>query len=83
MLTETLLGRGVPGPRAEGLGNPGELLCHVAHSLGFYGYGTSFWVVFSQSFKLRVLPGSASLVHPRWMPVRRILGGGWTCGVSF
>ena len=39
MLTETLLGRGVPGPRAEGLGNPGELLCHVAHSLRFYGDG--------------------------------------------
>ena len=25
----------------------------------------------------------ASLVQPRWMPERRILGGGWTCGVSF
>ena len=23
------------------------------------------------------------LVQPRWMPVRRILGGGQTCGVSF
>ena len=37
VLTEALLGRGVPGPRAGGLGNPGELLCHVAHSLRFYG----------------------------------------------
>ena len=25
----------------------------------------------------------ARLVQPRWMPERRILGGGQTCGVSF
>ena len=31
----------------------------------------------------RVLPGGARLVQPRWMPERRILGGGRTCGVSF
>ena len=30
-----------------------------------------------------VLPGGAHLVQPRWMPERRILGGGQTCGVSF
>ena len=68
-----------PGWRAVGSGNPGELLCHVAHSLGFYGDGISFWVVFSQSFWLRVLPGGACLVQSRWMPERRILGGGQTC----
>ena len=51
-------------------------------SLGFYGDGISFRVVFSQSFWLRVLPGGARLVQPRWM-LERILGGGWTCGVSF
>ena len=54
----------------------------MAHSLGFYGDGISFWVVFSQSFWLRVLPGGACLVLPRWMP-ERILGGGQTCDVSF
>ena len=43
----------------------------------------SFWVVLSQSFWLRVLPGSACLVQPRWMPVKSILGGGQTYGVSF
>ena len=43
----------------------------------------SFWVVFSQSFWLRVPPGGACFVRPRWMPERRILGGGQTCGVSF
>ena len=52
-------------------------------SLGFYGDRISFWVVFSQSFWLRALPGGALLVQPRWMPERRILGGGRTCGVSF
>ena len=30
----------------------------------------------------RVLPGGTRLVQPRWMP-ERILGGGWTPGVSF
>ena len=46
---EILLER-APRWRAGGWGNPGELLCHVAHSLGFYGDGISFWVVFGQSF---------------------------------
>ena len=31
----------------------------------------------------RVLLDGACLVQPRWMPERRILGGGWTSGVSF
>ena len=43
----------------------------------------SFLVVFSQSFWLRVLPGGRCIVQPRWMPSRRILGGGWTRGVTF
>ena len=55
----------------------------MACSLGFYGDGISFRVIFSQSFWLRVLPGGVRLVQPRWMPERRILGGGRTGGVSF
>ena len=55
----------------------------MARSLGFYGDGICFRVVFSQSFWFRVLPGGACLVQPRWMPERRILGGGRTCCVSF
>ena len=31
-------------------GNPGELLCHVALSLGFYGDGIDFWIIFGLSF---------------------------------
>ena len=34
-------------------------------------------------FDSKVLPGGARLVQPRWMPERRILGGGWTGGISF
>ena len=48
-----------------------------------HGDGISFRVVFSQSFWLRVLPGGALLVQPRWIFQKRILGGGQTCGVSF
>ena len=55
----------------------------MAHSLGFYDDRISFQIVFSQSLWLRVLPGGAHLVQPIWMPVRRILGGSWTCGISF
>ena len=28
-----------------------------------------------------VLPGGTRIAQPRWMPVRRILGGGTTCGI--
>ena len=46
---EILLGKGTRW-RAVGSGNPGELLCQIACSLGFYGDGISFRVVLSQSF---------------------------------
>ena len=54
----------------------------MACGLGLYGDGISFWVVFSQLFWLKVLPGGAHLVQPRWMPEKRILGGDQTYGVS-
>ena len=46
---EILLGKGtrVESSRVR---EPRKLLCHVAHSLGFYGDGMRFWVVFGQSF---------------------------------
>ena len=43
----------------------------------------TFHFVFDQSFWLRVLPGGACIVQPRWMPARRILGGGRTRGIFF
>ena len=55
----------------------------MSRSLGFYADGIRFRVVFSQSFWFRVLPCGTCLAQPKWMPERRIMGGGRTCGVSF
>ena len=55
----------------------------MARSLGFYGDGISFRVVFGQSFLFTVFPGGARIAQPRWMLVRGILGSGQTRGVSF
>ena len=46
---ETLLGRGALAESSR-LRKPRRLLCHVAHSLRFYGVEISFWVVSGQSF---------------------------------
>ena len=79
---ETSLQRGAQ-VESRRVREPRRTALPVAHSLRFYSDGISFQVVFSQLFRLRVLPGGACLVQPRWMPERRILGGGRTCGVSF
>ena len=55
----------------------------MARSLGFYGDGISFRVVFGQSFEFRVFPGGTRIAQPRWMLAKGILGSGRTCGVSF
>ena len=39
----------MPGRRAAGLGNPGELLCHMALSVRFYGNGVSVRLISGQS----------------------------------
>ena len=78
---EILLGKGTQVESSRGR-EPKTAVTRLAVS-GFYGDGISFRVVFSQSFWFRVLPGGTHLVQPRWMPERRILGGGQTCGVSF
>ena len=46
---EILLGKGTRW-RGVGKGKPGEQLCRVARSLGFYGDWISFRMVFGQSF---------------------------------
>ena len=52
MLTkqETLLGRGTQA-KSHRSRNPGGLPCLVAHSLGFYDDGISFWVVLGKEVK--------------------------------
>ena len=79
-LSEILLGKGdqVESTRVRELRRTALSL-----DFWFYGDGISFWVIFSQSFSLRVLPGGARLNQPRWMLARRTLGGGQRCGVSF
>ena len=79
---ETLLGRGALAESSR-LRKSWRLLCHVGHSLRFYGDEISFWVVSGQSFWLRVLSGSTWLTQPISMPARGILGGGRTHGISF
>ena len=55
----------------------------MARSLRFYVDGISFRVVSGQSLRFRVLPGRTCFAQPRWMPARRILADGRTCGISF
>ena len=85
MLTkqEILLGKGAQVESSRVKGTQENCSVTWACSLGFYGGGISFWVVFSQSFWFRVLPGGAHLVQLRRMPKRRILGGSRTGEVSF
>ena len=51
------------------------LLCHISHSLTFFGDGVSFRVVSGQSFWLRVLPVGMCIFQPRWSPEQGFLGG--------
>ena len=62
---------------------PGRLQSMGSQRVGHDWATSSFTLVLSQSFWLRVLPGGACLVQPRWMPERRILGGSWTSAISF
>ena len=55
----------------------------LPHGLGFMVMGLVSGLSLANHSDSRVLPGGARLVQPRWLPERRILGGGWTCGVSF
>ena len=55
----------------------------LPHGLGFMVMVLVSGLSLANHSDSRVLPGGARLVQPRWLPERRILGGGWTCGVSF
>ena len=50
-------GKGPPGRRAGGSGNPGGLPCLLVHSLGFYGEGISLLVVSCPSLWCQVPSG--------------------------
>ena len=77
---ETLLGRGAQAEsrRVRETGRTAPL--HGSEPQVF-GDGLHFCAVFGQSF--RVLPGGPPIGQARWMPARRILGGGRAHGISF
>ena len=55
----------------------------MACSLGFYGDGLRFRLsLANHSDSESFLMVRACIAHPRWIPARRILGGGWTLGIS-
>ena len=79
------IGKGHPGGEQEGKGTQEDCSATWLAVSGIMVIGLiSFRVVSGQSFWLMVLPGGACITQPRWIPVRRILGGWqdtWT-GVS-
>ena len=77
--SKDFIGEGCPGRKQKG-GEPQRTA--LPRGLQFYDDGISFWVVFGQSSWLRILAGGTHIAQPRWIPERRILGGGRMCGVS-
>ena len=73
---------GTSRQKAAGQGNPGGLLCPVAHSLRFYGDGIHFQVVSGQSFWLRVLPGGPTLLSQDRFQWERFWEVGRTYGLA-
>ena len=76
------IGKGHAGGEQEGKGTRRPALPHGSQS-GFMVMGLVSGLSLANHSNSGVLPGGASFVHPRWMPDRRMLGGGRTCGVSF
>ena len=74
------IGKVRPGGGQEGKGTQENCsaLPPDSQSRGFHGDEISFRVSLTNHSD-----SESFLVQPRWMPVRRILGGGRTCGVSF
>lgn len=76
MLTKQEAFGKVPGQRTAAQREPGEGLCHVAHSLVFYGDGISSGLSLANPSESGVLPGMVlASTQPKWLPARRLLGG--------
>ena len=76
-------GKGHPSGEQQGKGNQENSSVTWLVVSGFMVMGLVSRLSLANHSNPRVLPGGACLVQPRWMPERRILGGGQTCGVSF
>ena len=84
MLTEQeILLERAPGGEQQGKGTQENSSVTWLAVSGFMVMGLVSGLSSANHSDSRVLPGGARLVQPRWMPKRRILGGGRTCGVSF
>ena len=77
------IGKGCPGGEQD-RGTQENCSAMWLTVLGFMLMGLVSGLSLAKSlFWLRVLPGGADIAQPRWMPARRILGGGQTCGSPF
>ena len=81
--TRDFIGKGHPGGEQQGQGTQENSSATWLAVLGFMGMELVSGLSLAKSFWLRVLPGDTRIAQPRWMPARRILGGGWTRGVSW
>ena len=79
---EILLGKGPPGGEQECKGTQENCSATWLAVSGFMVMGLVSGLSLA-SHSDSVIPGGARLVQPRWMPDRRILGGGQTSGASF
>ena len=77
------IGKGHPGGEQQGKGTQENSSVTWFAVSGFMVMGLVLGLSLANHSNSRVLAGSACLVQPRWMPDRRILGSGQTCGVSF
>ena len=77
------IGKGHPGGEQWGKGTQENSSVTRLAVSGFMVMGLVSGLSLANHSDSRVLPGGARLVQPRWMPERRILGGGRTCGISF
>ena len=76
------IGKGHPGAEQEGEGTQENYSVTWLAVSGFMVMGLVSGLSLANPSD-SVLSGGAHLVQPRWMPERRILGGGWTHGVTF
>ena len=76
------IGKGHPGGEQEGKGTQENCSVTWLAVSGFMVMGLVSGLSLANHSD-SVIPGGAHLVQPRWMPDRRILGGGQTSGASF
>ena len=85
MLTkqEILLGNGTRVENSRVRESRRTALPHGLQSYGFMVMGLVSGLSLANHSDSESFLVVHALVQPRWMPARRILGGGWTGGVSF